>query len=60
MKWVFKVNGNPKGEIIKHNARLVAKGFFQRESISFKEVFAPVVRTKTIRLVVGMQIEILA
>lgn len=27
VKWVFKVKVNPKGEIIKHRARLMAKGF---------------------------------
>jgi len=54
VKWVYKVKANPKGEIIKHKARLVAKGFLQKEGIDFDEVFAPVARHETIRLVVAM------
>lgn len=54
MKWVFKVKVNPKGEIIKHKPRLVAKGFFQREGVNFEEVFTPVARIETIRLIVGI------
>lgn len=29
LKWIFKVKKNPKGEIIKHKTRLVAKGYVQ-------------------------------
>lgn len=54
VRWVFKVNANPKGEIIKHKARLFANGFFQREGINFEDVFTPVSRNETIRLVVGI------
>ncbi|XP_050896922.1 uncharacterized mitochondrial protein AtMg00820-like [Lathyrus oleraceus] len=54
VKWVFKVKANLKGEIIKHKARLVAKGILQKEGIDFDEVFAPVARHETIRLVVAI------
>lgn len=54
VRWVYKVKANPKGEVIKHKARLVAKGFLQREGIDYEEVFAPVARLETIRLVVGI------
>lgn len=46
--------GKSKGEIIKHKIQLVAKGFLQREGMDFEEVFAPVSRIETIRLVVGI------
>ena len=52
VKWVFKVKKNPKGEVVKHKARLVAKGFLQREGVDYGEIFAPVARIETIRLVV--------
>ncbi|CAJ2632822.1 unnamed protein product [Trifolium pratense] len=54
VKWVFKVKVNSQGEVTRHKARLVAKGFLQKEGIDFEEVFAPVARIETIRLVVGL------
>ena len=54
MRWVYKVKANPKGEIVKHKARLVVNWFLQREGIDYDEVFAPVDRLETIRLVVGI------
>ncbi|CAJ2661986.1 unnamed protein product [Trifolium pratense] len=54
VKWVYKVKVNPKGEITRHKARLVVKGFLQKEGIDFNEVFAPVARMETIRLVTAL------
>ncbi|GAU30980.1 hypothetical protein TSUD_104940 [Trifolium subterraneum] len=54
VKWVYKVKLNPKGEITRHKARLVVKSFLQKEGIDFNEVFAPVARMETIRLVTAM------
>ena len=51
VKWVFKVKKNPTGEVVKHKARLVTKGFLQRESVDYGEIFALVARIETIRLV---------
>lgn len=54
VRWAYKVKVNPTGEIIKHMDQLVAKVFLQREGTNFEEVFALVVRIKTIRLVVSI------
>ncbi|GAU30981.1 hypothetical protein TSUD_104950 [Trifolium subterraneum] len=54
VKWVFKVKVNTQGEVTRYKARLVARGFLQKEGIDFDEVFAPVARIETIRLVVGL------
>ncbi|GKA50202.1 ribonuclease H-like domain, reverse transcriptase, RNA-dependent DNA polymerase [Tanacetum coccineum] len=42
------------GKNIKHKARLVAKGYIQQHGIDFEEVFAPVARMETIRLLLAI------
>ena len=54
LKWIFKVKRNSDGSINKHKARLVAKGYVQVQGIYFDEVFAPVARIKTIRLLISL------
>ncbi|WVZ64847.1 hypothetical protein U9M48_014314 [Paspalum notatum var. saurae] len=51
LKWVYKVKRDERGEVVWHKARLVARGFVQREEINFEEVFAPVARMESVRLV---------
>nr|GEV46622.1 ribonuclease H-like domain, reverse transcriptase, RNA-dependent DNA polymerase [Tanacetum cinerariifolium] len=50
VKWVFKTKRDANENIIKHKAKLVAKGYIQEHGIDFEEVFAPVARMETIRL----------
>jgi hypothetical protein len=54
LKWVFKVKKDPEGNVIKHKARLVAKGYVQRQGVDFDEVFAPVARMETVRLLLAI------
>ena len=54
LRWIYKVKVNPKGEVVRHKARLVAKGYLQRASIDYGEVFAPIARLETIRVVVSL------
>ena len=54
VKWVFKTKHNTNGEIEKHKARLVVKGYKQKAGIDYQEVFAPVARLETIRLVLAL------
>jgi hypothetical protein len=54
LKWVFKVKKDPAGLIVKHKARLVAKGYAQRQGVDFDEVFAPVARLETVRLLLAL------
>jgi len=52
VEWVYKTKKNAKGEVQRYKARLVAKGYKQREGIDYREVFAPVARLETIRLMI--------
>jgi hypothetical protein len=54
LKWVYKEKRNEHEIVVKHKARLVAKGYVQREGVDFKEVFAPVVRMESVRLLLAM------
>ena len=54
LKWIFKLKKNPQGEVIKHKARLVVKGYSQRKGIDYEELFATVVRFETIRILIAL------
>lgn len=52
LKWIYKIKLNQEGDIQKHKARLVARGFTQKPGIDFYETFSPVARLETIRTVI--------
>lgn len=54
VKWVFKTKLNELGEVEKFKARLVAKGYVQRYGIDYAEVFAPVARMDTVRIILAL------
>ena len=54
VKWVYKTKLNENGEVDKYKARLVAKGYAQQHGVDYTEVFAPVARLDTIRLVIAL------
>jgi hypothetical protein len=54
---VFKVKKNQLGVVVRHNARLVVKGYAQQQGIDFDEVFAPVARLEAIRLLLALAAE---
>lgn len=54
VKWVYKTKLNENEEIDKCKARLVAKGYEQQYGVDYNEVFAPVARWDTIRMVLAL------
>jgi hypothetical protein len=54
LKWVFKVKRDAARNVVKHKARLVAKGYSQKHGVDFDEVYAPVARLETVRLLLAL------
>jgi hypothetical protein len=54
LKWVFKVKQDEAGRVVRYKARLIAKGYMQQASIDYDEVFAPVARIESVRLLLAL------
>ena len=54
LKWVFKLKKDADGNVVKHKARLVVKGYAQRQGVDFDEVFAPVARMEKVRVLIAL------
>lgn len=54
LKWIYKIKRDTDGKIIKHKARIVAKGYVQKKGVDFEEIFALVTRLETVRLLLAL------
>jgi hypothetical protein len=55
-KWVFKKKRDAQGNVSKYKARLVAKGFNQQYGIDFRDTFAPVLKYKSLRMILILSV----
>ena len=53
-KWVFKIKLKEDGTIDRYKARWVARGFSQKFEIDYTEIFAPVIRYSSVRLLLSL------
>ena len=52
-KWVYRIKEKYDGSK-QYKARLVIKGFKQKECIDYTEIFSPMVKLTTIKTVLGL------
>ena len=52
-KWVFKLK-NVDEKLLKYKARLVVKGFGQKQGIGFDEIFSPVMKMCSIQVILRL------
>ena len=53
-KWIFKRKLKDDGTIDKYKARLVVKGFRQKEGLDYFDTYSPVTRITSIRLLIAL------
>ena len=53
-KWVFKTKRDSNGNVKRHKARLVTKGFSQKDGIDYKETYSPVSKKDSFRIIMAL------
>lgn len=56
VKWIFTIKELPNCKIDRYKVRLVVKGFHQQQRIDYSKTFSPVIKSTTIRIVLGVAV----
>ena len=54
LKWIFKRKMKPDGTIDKYKARLVVKGYRQKEGLDYFDTYSPVTRITSIWMLIAL------
>jgi hypothetical protein len=53
-KWVFKIKHGVDGEVERHKAKFVARGFTQTFGVDYNKTFAPIAKFVSIRYILAL------
>jgi hypothetical protein len=53
-KWVYNLKRGAEGEILRHKARFVVRGFEQQEGVDYNETFASVVKPMSYKMLLAI------
>ena len=51
---IYKKKRNAEGDVVRYKARLVVRGFVQKEGIDYNKFFSPVTRLNRIRSIISI------
>ena len=53
-RWVYRIKYQPDGSVDRYKARLVAKGYTQQAGLDFIEIFSPMAKLTSIRILLSL------